>query len=41
LTALVLDGGTLGWLLLGLAFLTAGAAMAPAVRWAQRSLEPA
>ncbi|MFF0865183.1 MFS transporter [Nonomuraea sp. NPDC003560] len=41
LTTLVLDGGTVGWLLLGLAFMTAGAAMAPAVRWAQRSLDPA
>ncbi|MGI5285131.1 MFS transporter [Nonomuraea polychroma] len=34
LTALVLGGGTLGWLLLGALFVTAGAAMAPAVRWA-------
>jgi MFS family permease len=36
LTTLVLGGGTLGWLLLGAAFATAGAAMAPAVRWALR-----
>ncbi|MGN9837582.1 MFS transporter [Nonomuraea sp. H19] len=36
LTALVLGGGTVGWLLLGVVFLTAGAAMAPAVRWAGR-----
>ncbi|MFB4276197.1 MFS transporter [Nonomuraea sp. MTCD27] len=40
LTTLVLDGGTLGWLLTGTMFATAGAAMAPAVRWA-RSLQPA
>ncbi|MGW0806252.1 MFS transporter [Nonomuraea sp. NPDC002799] len=39
LTTLVLGGGSLGWLLLGAAFATAGAAMAPAVRWA--SLERA
>ncbi|MEV5557290.1 MFS transporter [Nonomuraea wenchangensis] len=37
LTALVLGGGTLGWLVLGAMFATAGAAMAPAVRWARRS----
>ncbi len=37
LTALVLGGGTLGWLALGAMFATAGAAMAPAVRWARRS----
>jgi MFS family permease len=42
LTTLVLGGGTLGWLLLGATFVTAGAAMAPAVRWAERrSLERA
>jgi MFS family permease len=41
LTTLVLDGGTWGWLLLGLTFTTAGTAMAPAVRWAQRSMKPA
>lgn len=42
LTALVLGGGTLGWLLLGALFVTAGAAMAPTVRWARaRSLEAA
>ncbi|RSN03629.1 MFS transporter [Nonomuraea sp. WAC 01424] len=41
LTTLVLDGGAVGWLLLGLTFMTAGAAMAPAVRWAERSLEAA
>ncbi|AXB44340.1 MFS transporter [Amycolatopsis albispora] len=34
LTTLVLSGGTLGWLVLGGAFLTAGLAMGPAVRWA-------
>ncbi|MEW2131566.1 MFS transporter [Streptomyces sp. NPDC005435] len=34
LTTLVLSGGTLGWLLLGALFLTAGLAMGPAVRWA-------
>ncbi|MCK2214343.1 MFS transporter [Actinomadura sp. ATCC 31491] len=34
LTALVLDGGTAGWLVIGAMFATAGAAMAPAVRWA-------
>ncbi|MFG1617541.1 MFS transporter [Nonomuraea wenchangensis] len=37
LTALVLGGGTLGWLALGAMFAAAGAAMAPAVRWARRS----
>ncbi|QYC37728.1 putative transporter [Nonomuraea coxensis DSM 45129] len=36
LTALVLGGGTLGWLVLGAMFAAAGAAMAPAVRWALR-----
>ncbi|MEV4014404.1 MFS transporter [Nonomuraea angiospora] len=41
LTTLVLGGGTLGWLLLGGAFAAAGASMAPAVRWGQRSLEAA
>ncbi|MEW9556485.1 MFS transporter [Nonomuraea sp. NPDC050783] len=43
LTALVLGGGTLGWLALGAMFAAAGAAMAPAVRWAsaRRSAEPA
>ncbi|MFI6030394.1 MFS transporter [Amycolatopsis magusensis] len=41
LTTLVLSGGTLGWLVLGGAFLTAGLAMGPSVRWAtaKRSLE--
>ncbi|MFD8912297.1 MFS transporter [Streptomyces sp. NPDC059575] len=34
LTTLILSGGTLGWLLLGALFLTAGLAMGPAVRWA-------
>ncbi|MEQ4723247.1 MFS transporter [Nonomuraea sp. B19D2] len=38
LTTLVLGGGTLGWLLLGAVFVAAGASMAPAVRWGQRSL---
>ncbi|MEV4110070.1 MFS transporter [Nonomuraea sp. NPDC049695] len=41
LTTLVLGGGTVGWLLLGAAFVAAGAAMAPAVRWGQRSREAA
>ncbi|MCF6476844.1 MFS transporter, partial [Nonomuraea sp. MG754425] len=36
LTTLILGGGTLGWLLTGAMFLTAGAAMAPAVRWSLR-----
>ncbi|MEV0388758.1 MFS transporter [Nonomuraea sp. NPDC050643] len=40
LTTLVLGGGTLGWLLTGAMFVTAGAFMTPAVRWA-RSLEAA
>ncbi|MEU4510774.1 MFS transporter [Nonomuraea wenchangensis] len=37
LTTLVLGGGTFGWLALGAMFAAAGAAMAPAVRWARRS----
>ncbi|GAA3250349.1 MFS transporter [Nonomuraea helvata] len=41
LTTLVLGGGTVGWLVLGAAFVAAGAAMAPAVRWGQRSGEAA
>ncbi|WP_443181382.1 MFS transporter [Nonomuraea sp. 3N208] len=41
LTTLVLGGGTLGWLLLGTIFVTAGAAMAPAVRWALNRTAPA
>ncbi|TMR99378.1 MFS transporter [Nonomuraea basaltis] len=41
LTTLVLGGGTIGWLLLGVIFLTAGATMAPAVRWSARSRESA
>ncbi|WP_181958633.1 hypothetical protein [Nonomuraea diastatica] len=40
LTTLVLDGGTLGWLLLGGAFAAAGAAMRPAVAWACRPSPP-
>ncbi|WP_245601801.1 MFS transporter [Hamadaea tsunoensis] len=34
LTTLILNGGPAGWLVLGLAFAAAGAAMVPAVRWA-------
>ncbi|WP_188188898.1 MFS transporter [Nonomuraea sp. SYSU D8015] len=37
LTALVLGGGTLGWLAVGAMFVTAGVAMAPAVRWSVRT----
>lgn len=37
LTTLVLDGGTAGWLALGAVFAVAGAAMGPAVRWAERT----
>ncbi|MFD7017679.1 MFS transporter [Streptomyces sp. NPDC059161] len=37
LTALVIDWGVPGWLLLGLLFLGAGLALGPAVRWAERS----
>jgi MFS family permease len=37
LTALIVSWGTPGWLLLGALFLTAGAAMVPAVRYAERS----
>ncbi|MGW3498667.1 MFS transporter [Streptomyces sp. NPDC001020] len=37
LTALILSWGEAGWLALGALFLTAGAAMAPAVRWAANS----
>ncbi|MFJ4095877.1 MFS transporter [Kitasatospora sp. NPDC089913] len=36
LTALLLDGGGPGWLVLGVLFLAAGCAMAPAVRHAER-----
>jgi MFS family permease len=36
-TTVVLGWGTVGWLLLGGAFLAAGSAMGPAVRWAQRT----
>ncbi|MGW2253898.1 MFS transporter [Kitasatospora sp. NPDC001660] len=36
LTSLLLDGGLAGWLVLGAAFLVAGHAMGPAVRWAER-----
>ncbi|MER7757479.1 MFS transporter [Kitasatospora sp. NPDC097643] len=36
LTTLLLDGGLLGWLVLGGLFLAAGHAMGPAVRWAER-----
>ncbi len=37
LTALVIDWGVPGWLLLGTLFLGAGLALGPAVRWAERS----
>ncbi|WP_067140648.1 MFS transporter [Microtetraspora malaysiensis] len=37
LTTLVMGHGTPGWLLLGGLFLAAGAAMGPAVRWAERT----
>jgi len=37
-TTLVMSWGTAGWVLLGLVFLGAGAAMGPAVRWAAHSL---
>lgn len=37
LTALVVDWGAPGWLLLGALFLGAGLALGPAVRWAERS----
>ncbi|MFH9606140.1 MFS transporter [Streptomyces sp. NPDC017448] len=37
LTALIVSWGVPGWLLLGALFLTAGAAMGPAVRWAERN----
>ncbi|MEV0613523.1 MFS transporter [Nonomuraea sp. NPDC050404] len=39
LTTVVLGGGTAGWLLVGAAFVVAGAAMAPAVRWAAATRE--
>jgi MFS family permease len=35
-TTLVINWGTVGWLLLGGVFLAAGVAMGPAVRWAER-----
>ncbi|TDD54522.1 MFS transporter [Nonomuraea terrae] len=43
LTTLVIGGGPLGWLVTGAVFVAAGAAMAPAVRWAllRTSPEPA
>ncbi len=37
LTALIVDWGVPGWLLLGALFLGAGLALGPAVRWAERS----
>ncbi|MEV6401156.1 MFS transporter [Streptomyces sp. NPDC051907] len=37
LTTLIVGWGVVGWLLLGVLFLAAGLAMAPAVRWAQRT----
>ncbi|MGK5732604.1 MFS transporter [Streptomyces sp. URMC 124] len=37
LTTLVLGWGAFGWLLLGVLFATAGIAMGPAVRWAERA----
>lgn len=36
LTTVILGWGTIGWVLLGTAFLLAGLAMGPAVRWAER-----
>jgi hypothetical protein len=37
LTTLIIGWGTAGWIVLGVLFLAAGIAMAPAVRWAQRT----
>ncbi|MFJ8308744.1 MULTISPECIES: MFS transporter [unclassified Streptomyces] len=37
LTALIVDWGVPGWLLLGAVFLGAGRALGPAVRWAERT----
>ncbi|WP_113700223.1 MFS transporter [Nonomuraea lactucae] len=37
LTTVVIGWGAAGWLLVGAVFLAAGAAMAPAVRWAERT----
>lgn len=37
LTTLVLNWGTVGWLVLGALFVAAGVAMGPAVRWARRT----
>ncbi|MFI6687130.1 MFS transporter [Streptomyces sp. NPDC050485] len=37
LTALIVDWGVPGWLLLGAVFLAAGYALGPAVRWAERA----
>ncbi|WP_308271874.1 MFS transporter [Kitasatospora sp. SUK 42] len=40
LTALLLDGGLAGWLLLGALFLAAGHAMGPVARWAAAGRHP-
>jgi MFS family permease len=40
LTTLILTWGTPGWLVLGAAFLAAGVAMGPAVRWAESRTGP-
>ncbi|MBD0695976.1 MFS transporter, partial [Streptomyces sp. CBMA123] len=40
LTALLLDGGLAGWLVLGAVFLAAGYAMGPVARWAARDRGP-
>ncbi|WP_063829420.1 MFS transporter [Streptomyces violens] len=40
LTFLIIYGGPLGWLVLGAALLIASVAMAPAVRWAERTRKP-
>jgi MFS family permease len=37
LTALVIDGGAVGWLVLGVLFLAAALATGPAVAWARRT----
>ncbi|MFH9353396.1 MFS transporter [Kitasatospora sp. NPDC017646] len=41
LTALLLEGGLAGWLVLGGVFLAAGYAMGPVARWAARDRRPA
>ncbi|WP_214319214.1 MFS transporter [Nonomuraea sediminis] len=37
LTTLIIGWGAAGWLIVGVIFVTAGAVMAPAVRWAERT----